>query len=70
VRADRSRRPAPLADRHWQRPFDDRAKGIFGAAAAIDEGIKHQVEKLVSELESDLLRAGRNLTGETTTSLR
>jgi hypothetical protein len=35
------------------REYDDRANGIFGAAAAIDEGTKHQVEKLVSELESE-----------------
>jgi hypothetical protein len=58
------RRPASLADRRWQRPFDDRASGILGAAAALDEGIKHQVEKLVGELEGHLLRPGRNLAGE------
>jgi hypothetical protein len=40
------------------------ANGILGAAAALDEGIKHQVEKLVGELEGHLLRPGRNLAGE------
>ena len=42
-------------------------RGVIGAAysaAAIDEGIKHQVEKLVGELEGDFLRTGRGLAGK------
>jgi hypothetical protein len=32
--------------------------GATDSAAAIDEGIEHQVDELVAELETDLLRAG------------
>jgi hypothetical protein len=42
-------------------------RGVIGAAdaaAAIDEGIEHQVEELVAELETDLLRAGRGFAGK------
>jgi hypothetical protein len=38
--------------------------GAAGAAAAIDEGIEHQVQELVAELEPDLLRAGRGFAGK------
>ena len=38
--------------------------GAADAAAAIDEGIEHQVEELVGELEADLLRAGRGFAGK------
>ena len=38
--------------------------GAADAAAAIDEGIEHQVEELVGELECDLLRAGRGFAGK------
>ena len=34
------------------------------ATAAIDEGIEHQIEELVGELECDLLRAGRGFAGK------
>jgi len=33
-------------------------------AAPIDEGVEHHVEKLIGELECDLLRASRGLAGE------
>ncbi len=42
-------------------------RGVIGAAdpaAAIDEGIEHQIEELVGELESNLLRAGRGFAGK------
>ena len=38
--------------------------GAADPAAPIDEGIEHQVEELVAELEADLLRAGCGLTVE------
>ena len=38
--------------------------GAADAAASIDEGIEHQVEELVGELEADLLRAGRGFAGK------
>ena len=41
-----------------------RVIGAADAAAPIDEGIEHQVEELVGELEGDLLRAGRGFAGK------
>jgi hypothetical protein len=38
--------------------------GAADPAAAINEGIKHHVEKLVGELEGDFLRAGRGFAGK------
>ena len=38
--------------------------GAADPAAAIDEGIEHQVEKLVGELEADFLRAGGGFAGK------
>jgi hypothetical protein len=38
--------------------------GAADPAAPVDEGIEHQVEELVGELEADFLRAGRGLAGE------
>jgi hypothetical protein len=34
------------------------------AAAPIDEGIEHQIEELIGELEGDLLRAGGSFAGK------
>src|SRR5262249_14335958 len=43
-------------------------KSIIGArlrsAAAVNEGIKHQVQELIGELEADFLRAGGGCAGE------
>src|SRR5262249_3691307 len=43
-------------------------RGMVGAAAdpaaPIDEGVEHPVEKLIGELEADLLRAGGGFAGE------
>src|SRR5262249_41515487 len=41
-----------------------RLVGAANPATAVDEGIEHQVEKLVGELEGDLLRARRGFPGE------
>ena len=41
-----------------------RVIGAADATAAIDEGIEHQIEELVGELERDLLRSGRGFTGK------
>ena len=38
--------------------------GAASPATAVDEGIEHQVEELVGELEGDLLRAGRGFAGQ------
>ena len=42
-------------------------RGVIGtadAAASVDEGIEHQIEELVGELEADRLRAGRGFAGK------
>src|SRR5215510_333964 len=49
--------------------FGSKAKRRMVAAAAdpaapIDEGVEHHIEKLIGELECDLLRASRGLAGE------
>src|SRR5262249_1706477 len=41
-----------------------RIVGGANPATAVDEGIEHQVEELVGELEGDLLRTGRGFAGE------
>ena len=41
-----------------------RVIGPADATAPIDEGIEHQIEELVGELECDLLRAGRGFAGK------
>ena len=46
------------------RKAERRMVGAADPAAAIDEGIEHQVEELVAELEADLLRAGCGLAVE------
>jgi len=40
------------------------AIGAADAAASVDEGIEHQVEELVGELEADALRAGGGFAGK------
>jgi hypothetical protein len=71
-------RPARLIDRRQRCAWllEHRGIGGFGgkaerrmvgatdAAAPIDEGVEHHVEKLIGELECDLLRAGRGFAGE------
>ena len=47
-----------------RRKAERRVIGAANAAAAIYEGIKHQVQELVGELEADFLRAGSGFAGE------
>ena len=51
-----------LGRKTTERP--DRLTRPTDPAAAIDEGIEHQVEELVGELEGDFLRAGRGFAGK------
>jgi hypothetical protein len=46
------------------RKAERRMVGAGDPATTIDEGIEHQVEELIGELEADFLRAGRGLAGE------
>jgi hypothetical protein len=46
------------------RKAERRPAGATDAAAAVDEGVEHKVEKLALHLEANLRRAGRGFAGK------